>query len=365
MEEIYKNRQKKVFEYIFKRNLDGLLVTDLVNIRYLSGFTGSNGYLLFFDDQVYFYTDFRYKLQSEREVFADKIIIIKKNFFLSPPKEFLKIKRLGIERESVNIDNYNKILNYFKKRNKKTKVVPLPNFIKEELRIIKDEEEIKLISKASSIVDEVFGKLLKEIKEGVSEKDLALFIENEFRKKGDIAFPVIVASGENSALPHARASDKKIKFGEAIVIDIGMRYNNYCSDMTRTIFLGKVNDELKKVYQIVYDAQKRAIDFLIKNSENKKIKTKDVDFEARSYIKNKGYGEYFGHGLGHGVGLEVHEKPWLSFLSKDRIKPNMIFTIEPGIYLPNIGGVRIEDLILFKEKEVILLSQSEKNLLVL
>lgn len=362
MKEIYQDRQKKIFQYIFKNNLDGFLVTDLVNIRYLCGFTGSNGYLLFFDDKVYFYTDFRYKLQSEREVFAHKIIIIKKNFFLSPPKEFLKLKRLGIERENINIDNYNKILNYFKKRNRKTKVLPLPNFIKEELRIMKDEDEIALISKAASIADEVFGKLLKEIREGVSEKDLALFIENEFRKKGEIAFPVIVASGENSALPHARASDKKIKFGEAIVIDIGVRYNGYCSDMTRTVFLGKVADELKKVYQIVYDAQKRAIDFL---NENKKIKAKDVDFIARSYIKNKGYGEYFGHGLGHGVGLEVHEKPWLSFLSKDKIKPNMVFTIEPGIYLPNIGGVRIEDLILFKEKEVVLLSQSEKGLLVL
>ncbi len=364
MKEIYKDRQRKVFQYLLKKNLDSFLVTDLFNIRYLCGFTGSNGYLLFFEGKVYFYTDFRYELQSEREVSADKIIIIKRNFFTSPPKEFLKLKRLGIERESVNVDNYNKILDYFKKRNKRLKVLPLPNFIKEELRAIKDEEEIKLISKAARITDEVFNKLLNEIKEGVREKDLALFIENEFRKEGEIAFPVIVAGGENSALPHARASEKKIKFGEAIVIDIGMKYNDYCSDMTRTVFLGKVDNELKKIYQIVYDAQSRAIDFL-REDKNKKIKTKDVDFKARSYIKDKGYDKYFGHGLGHGVGLEVHERPWVSFLSKDKIKPNMIFTIEPGIYLPNIGGVRIEDLILFREKEVILLSQSDKGLLVL
>ncbi|MEO0089444.1 MAG: aminopeptidase P family protein [candidate division WOR-3 bacterium] len=362
MKEIYKDRQKKVFQYIFKNNLDGFLVTDLVNIRYLSGFSGSNGYLLFFDNKVYFYTDFRYELQSEREVSADKIIIIKKNFFTSPPKELWKIKILGIEKESINLDNYNKLLNYFKKRKKKTKIIPLPNFIKEELRAIKDEEEINLISKAARITDEVFKKLLNEIKEGVREKDLALFIESEFRKEGDIAFPVIVASGENSALPHARAGDKRIKFGEAIVIDIGAKYNGYCSDMTRTVFLGKIDNELKKIYQIVYDAQKKAIDFLL---NNKKIKTKDLDFQARNYIKDKGYDKYFGHGLGHGVGLEVHEKPWVSFLSKDRIKANMIFTIEPGIYLPHIGGVRIEDLLLFREKDVIFLSQSEKNLLVL
>ncbi|MEO0086703.1 MAG: aminopeptidase P family protein [candidate division WOR-3 bacterium] len=362
MEEIYQKRQKKIFEYIFKKNLDGFLVTDLVNIRYLSGFTGSNGYLLFFDDKVYFYTDFRYELQSKREVKADQIIIIKKNFFTSPPREVLKIKKLGIEKESVNIDNYTKLLDYFRKKRKKIKLLPLANFIKEELRAIKDEEEIRLISKAARITDEVFNKLLKEIKEGITERDLALFIENEFRKEGEVAFPVIVASGANSALPHARASDKKIAFGEAIVIDIGAKYQGYCSDMTRTIFLGNVDSELKKVYQIVWDAQKRAIDFL---KTNKKFKTKEVDFQARSYIKDKGYGEYFGHGLGHGVGLEVHEKPWLSFLSKDRIKPNMIFTIEPGIYLPNIGGVRIEDLILFKEDELVYLSQSEKNLIVL
>lgn len=359
---IYKERQKKVFQYISKNNLDGFLVSDLVNVRYLCGFTGSNGYLLFFDNKVYFYTDFRYELQSKREVVCDEIIIIKKNFFAYPPKELLKIKRLGIEREGVNIDNYYKILDYFKKKNKKIKIIPLPNFVKEELRAIKDNEEIRLISKAAEITDRVFNKLLGEIKEGASEKELAFFIESEFRKEGEISFPVIVASGENSALPHARASEKKIKLGEAIVIDIGCRYQGYCSDMTRTVFLGRVDEELKKVYQIVYDAQRRAIDFL---KENKKIRTKELDFQARSYIKNNGYGEYFGHGLGHGVGLEVHEKPWLSFLSKDRIKENMIFTIEPGIYLPNIGGVRIEDLILYKEGEIIFLSQSDKKLLVL
>lgn len=360
MREIYKERQKKVFSIIEDNNLDSFLVSDLINIRYLCGFTGSNGYLLFIDGNVYFYTDFRYHLQSEKEVFSDKIIIIKDNLFASPPKEFLKIRRLGIEKENINLDNYTKILNYFKK---KTKILPLPNLIK-ELRAIKDEKEINLIKTAARITDEVFTKMLKEIKEGLSEKDLALFIETEFRKSGDIPFPVIVASGENSALPHAKPSEKKIKSGEPIIIDIGLKYDGYSCDMTRTVFLGKVNDEFKKVYQIVYSAQKKAIDFLI-NSTSKKIKAKDVDFQSRNYIKEKGYGEYFGHGLGHGVGLEVHEKPWVSFLSKDWIKTDMVFTIEPGIYLANRGGVRIEDLILFKETEVIYLSQSEKKLIVL
>ncbi|MCS7249530.1 MAG: aminopeptidase P family protein [candidate division WOR-3 bacterium] len=362
MLQIYKERQKKVFDYLSKNNIDSFLVSDLVNIRYLANFTGSNGYLLFFDSKVYFYTDFRYELQSKREVICDEIIIIKKNLFASPPKEFLKFKRLGIEKENITLDSYNKILEYFKKKNKRIKIIPLPNFIKEEFRAVKDEEEIKLISKAAEITDRVFLKVLEEIKEGVREKELAFFIESEFRKEGELSFPVIVASGENSALPHARASDKKIKSGEAIVIDIGCRYQGYCSDMTRTVFFGKVNKELKEIYQIVYDAQKRAIDFLW---EDKKIKAKELDSKARDYIKNKNYGKYFGHGLGHGVGLEVHEKPWVSFLSKDKIKENMIFTIEPGIYLPNIGGVRIEDLILYKEKEIIFLSKSDKKLLVL
>jgi Xaa-Pro aminopeptidase len=364
MMNLYKERQKKVFSLIKENKVDGFLVTDLVNIRYLCGFTGSNGYLLFFDDKVYFYTDFRYALQSEREVFCDKIFIIKKNFYLNPPRELLPIKRLAVEKENLNLDNYEKLLNYFKKRKSKLKILPLPNVIK-ELRAIKDEEEISLIKKAAAFTDEVFNKVLKEIKEGVKEKDLAFFIEMEFRKNGESAFPVIVASGENSALPHARASEKEIKFGEAIVIDIGLKYNGYCADLTRTVFLGKISDEFKKIYQIVYDAQKKAIDFLSLAIDGKKIKAKAVDLCARNYIKEKGYGEFFGHSLGHGVGLEVHEKPWVSFLSKDWIKPNMIFTIEPGIYLPKKGGVRIEDLVLLKEKEVVLLSQSEKNLIVL
>jgi len=362
---LYKERQKRVFSLMEKNKVDSFLITDLTNIRYLCGFTGSNGYLLFFDDRVYFYTDFRYALQSEREVFSDKIFIIKKNFYLSPPKEILKVKRLAIEKENLTVDNYEKLLNYLKKKKKKIKFLPLANVIK-ELRAIKDEEEISLIKKAASLTDEVFNKVLKEIKEGMKEKDLALFIEGEFKKNGDIAFPVIVASGENSALPHAKPSEKEIKFGEAIVIDIGLKYNGYCADLTRTVFLGKISDEFKKVYQIVYDAQKKAIDFLsFSISKEKKIKAKAVDLCARNYIKEKGYGEFFGHSLGHGVGLEVHEKPWVSFLSKDRLKPNMVFTVEPGIYLPKKGGVRIEDLVLLKEKEVILLSESEKNLIVL
>jgi len=362
---LYKERQKRVFSLIAENKVDSFLVTDLVNIRYLCGFTGSNGYLFFFDNKVYFYTDFRYALQSEREVFCDKIFIIKKNFYLSPPKELLKVKRLGIEKENLSLDNYEKLLNYFKKKKKKIKLLPLPNVIR-ELRAIKDEEEISLIKKAASLTDEVFNKVLNEIKEGVKERDLALFIEGEFKKNGEIAFPVIVASGENSALPHARASEKEVRFGEAIVIDIGLKYNGYCADLTRTVFLGKISDEFKKIYQIVYDAQKKAIDFLsFSINEGKKMKAKAVDLRARSYIKERGYGDFFGHSLGHGVGLEVHEKPWISFLSKDQLKPNMVFTIEPGIYLPNKGGVRIEDLVLLREKEVILLSQSEKNLIVL
>jgi Xaa-Pro aminopeptidase len=339
---------------IVKEKLDGLVITDLANIRYLVGYSGDNGILILTKNRSLFFTDFRYQEQSKREIKNAIAKIRNRDLFAVFPVEELKgIRKLGFEAENLTYRNYRRI----KQQIKKIKFVPCENWTY-QLRAVKDSDELKLIRKAVAISDAVFTKILDRIKPGVREKDLAAEIDYLITQQGEVAFPTIVGAGKNGALPHYQPGMKKLKKGEPVVFDFGTKYQGYCSDMTRTVFVGKTDNNSKKIYSIVLETQMRAL-ATIKQGE----KASEIDAKARDYITEKGYGKNFGHGLGHGVGLMVHEGPALAKTSQAILNINNVVTVEPGIYLSDWGGVRIEDLVRVTEHGCEILTKSPKECL--
>ena len=339
------------------KNIGAFLVTEPANLFYLTGYTGSNGMLIVINNhsKPIFYTDFRYQEQVKSEVKNCQIKIWNRNLFSTFPVEVLKgIERLGFESNNLTYTNYSSIKKQLKG---KTNLVANDNSV-ECLRKSKDQSEIDKIRKAVAVTDKVFQNVLTMIKPNITEKDLATEIDYQFTKHGSIAFPTIVAFAEHGALPHAQPTNKKIKSGDAIVFDIGAKVDNYCSDMTRTVVFGKASSKVKNVYEIVLSAQKLAEEKI----QASKLAS-DIDGIARNYIKEKGFGKFFGHSLGHGVGIMVHEGPTLGEQSKDLLKTNQVVSVEPGIYLPNEFGVRIEDLVIIKENNCEILTKSSKELI--
>ena len=319
-----------------REKLDGFLAVNLPNIRYLCGYTGSNGLMLITRRDAWFYTDFRYKEQIRTEVKGCRRRVLVRDLVSHPPPEWQRpLGRLGVEENHVTLSRFAQFRQRFRKaRLVRTKDLTL------ELRRTKETVEVETIAAAQNITDRVFRDVLKMVKPGVRERDLALEVEFQFRRHGDVAFDSIVASGPNAAKPHAGSSDRRLRMGDALTFDIGCRLRGYCSDMTRTVFVGKAPAELRRVYEIVYDAQRRALDTIRPG-----ISAKAADAAARDYINENGYGRQFGHSLGHGVGIEVHELPTLAATSKETLAPGDVVTVEPGIYLPGVGGVRIEDMV--------------------
>jgi Xaa-Pro aminopeptidase len=352
------NRRIKSLKLTLKYNKVGtFLVTDPANLFYLTGYTGSNGMFLLHDNQTkpIFYTDFRYQEQVKHEVSGCQIKIWDRSLFTNFPVEDIQsVKQLGFESNNLSFANYTRIKKQIKG---KTKMVPL-DYIVEYLRRIKDNTELQKIKDSVLVTDKVFKNILTLIKPSITEKELANEIDFQFRKYGDIAFPTIVAFGARGALPHAQPTNKKLKSGDVIVFDIGAKINNYCADMTRTIIFGKASAKVKKVYEIVLSAQRLAEQKIMAGK-----RAVEIDSYARNYIKDKGYAKYFGHGLGHGVGIMVHEGPTLSSQSKENLVINETVTVEPGIYLPGEFGVRIEDLVVIKEKGCEILTKSPKELI--
>ncbi|QEK12137.1 aminopeptidase P family protein [Crassaminicella thermophila] len=348
-------RLSKLREILKKKNLDAAIIYKPENRRYISQFTGTSGYALITVDRAFLITDFRYIEQSRKECKEYEIIEHSNNYSIYSILNELSINRLGFEDDFVTYMQYKE----FSEKLNNIELVPLDGAIN-ILRKIKYEEEINNIEKAAIIADEAFGYICEYIKPGISEKDIALELENYMKRKGATAtsFTTIVASGVRSSLPHGVASDKLVEKGDFITIDFGCIYNGYCSDMTRTIVLGKANDKQKEIYNIVLEAQLRALDAIKPG-----ITGMDADKIARDFIKSKGYGENFGHGLGHGVGLEIHEDPRLSPTGKDTLQSGMVVTDEPGIYIPDFGGVRIEDLVVITKTGNRVLSKSPKQLL--
>lgn len=339
--------------------LSSLLITEISHIRYLTGFTGSNGLCCIAPTEQFFLTDRRYKDQAPLEVKHFTIIIAKESLFQTLAEKKIIPHRINVGFESqyvsvADLKNLRKLLH-------NRRLVPTTSLI-EDLASVKDASEIGLIRTAVRITDDVFKKIVPYIHPGVRECDIAAEISYWHRKYGaeSDAFDPIVASGARGALPHARASSNIIKYGEMVVLDLGCRYNGYHSDLTRTVAVGKPSRESKKIYQIVLDAQKKAI-----ASARKGQPARRIDNVARTHIQTCGYGRYFTHSLGHGVGIHIHEPLRLSRRSTTVLQTGNVVTVEPGIYIPGIGGVRIEDIIVIHNNDCEGTTTSPKQLMII
>lgn len=352
------SRIERLKKKLKAENLDGILLMNDSNIRYISGFTGSDSYVLISEHANAFITDSRYTEQAEAECKDFQVIrwgrpLLGLNETIKDLCGKYEIKKLAFEREHVNYGVHEKLSNELQS----VELIPTSDLV-EYLRSIKDEEEIACMRKAAQIADQAYDEILKYIKPGVTEKDIERELQYLIKKLGaeDIAFPSIVASGKRSSLPHAIPDDKKIENGDFVTLDFGAAYKGYRSDMTRTIVVGAANDKQREIYEIVKAAQAAA-----SNAIKAGVPCKQVDASARDYIVNSGYGEYFGHGLGHGVGLDIHEEPYLSPSSEKSLECGNVVTVEPGIYLPNWGGVRIEDTVVVGDNGIEVLTRSSKE----
>lgn len=321
----------------FTKNYEAVIITNLKNVRYLCDYTGSNGTLLVTKKSAIFFTDFRYQEQCQKEINGCAEIAIVKNGdskFIFEIINKLGLKSLGIEK-TLSLETY---LDYAKNF-KGGKLIPTENLV-EELRQHKNKDEVNSLQTAFEIADKSLEMLIKDITLGMSEIEIAALLEFYMKLNGSEmpSFDTIVASGSNSSCPHHQPTERKIQNGEMLKIDFGATYNGYHSDMTRTFFIGKADEKFKKIYNIVAEAQKKAIESIKIGIECKKI-----DAVARKVITDAGYGKNFGHGLGHSFGLEIHEKPAFSPLNPSKVEIGHTYTVEPGIYIPEWGGVRIED----------------------
>jgi len=335
-----------------ERELDRMLVTDLTNIRYLTGFTGTNGACVCGPGARLFFTDFRYTERAEVEVEGWEILTIA-NDWLGGIAERLQ-GRVGFEDDHVSV----RLLEKLKEK--------LPDGVEmvaaggrvEELRRVKDEGELALIEEAAKLADEALRRSVEQGLAGKTEREVARAFEARIRELGgDPSFPAIVAAGPSGALPHAEPGERQIGRGELVVFDMGAAIDGYCSDGTRTFATGDPGDEGRAVYEVVREAQQASLDAIRAG-----VKGEDVDKVAREVIDAAGHGDRFGHGLGHGVGLELHEGPRLSLRSDDVLAPGEVVTVEPGIYLPGKLGVRIEDLVVVTAEGLRNLSSLPKEL---
>jgi Xaa-Pro aminopeptidase len=345
------------------KNFAALLVSSIPNIIYLTDFRGFSseereGYLLITKRKNYIFTDARYsEVVSKIAGFELTELSANRNFGQALKEIVLKekIAKLAIDEDDLKISEVLKI--------KKVVKICSDADIVERMRAVKDMVEIEEIKKACGLGDKTFKYILSEIKLGVSEKTLAKKIEVFIlENNAEISFRPIVAFGENSSSPHHVASNKKLQKNEIVLLDFGVKTEGgYCSDMTRTIFFGKATNEQKNIYRTVLEAQTRAIQQL-SNLTIKQLKAYEVDKTAREHILSQGYPS-IPHSLGHGIGLEVHEKPSLSPKSKDTLRIGMVFSIEPGIYLPGFGGIRIEDLVVMDKKGPQIITRANRELI--
>jgi len=352
------NRLQKLRSQFAEREIDAIFITQSENRRYLSGFDGTAGYLLITAQEAILATDFRYTEQAAREAPGFEILRITNNiadWFPGLVRD-AGIKRLGFEAADVTFNLHRQLSNALTKKKVTARLVPV-NGLVESLRVVKEPGEIELIRKAAAITDAAYEYVESTIKAGMTEKQVAWELEKSLRENGSQALPfeIIVASGPQAALPHAKPSGRVIKEGEPVVIDMGAKYGGYASDLTRTICVGAPDDTFKKVYHTVLDAQTAAMSII-----NAGMTGQQADSAAREIIEKAGYGEAFGHSLGHGVGLAAHELPRLGPDSDETLTEGMVFTVEPGIYLSGWGGVRIEDTVVMEQGKVRVLSQARK-----
>ena len=336
----HKKRLLRLRKAMKSASLDSFLVTSTTNVSYLSGFRGTDAVMLVTADRGYFFTDSRYIEEARKEIAGQiDVRLVEESIFASVDGivKSERLKNLGFE----SMDLPYGVANRLKSLLSDIGFVPVKNIV-EALRSIKDKGEIGQIKKSVKLAKEAFGRVAAYVRPGASEEMIKRKIELDLIGNGAAcAFEPIIASGENSSKPHAKATDRSFKNNDFVMIDMGAKVGGYNSDLTRTIVLGKVGGKFGKVYETVRQAQQRAIDRITPGA-----KASDIDKAGRDHIKKSGFGKYFGHSLGHGVGMEVHEEPSISPSSTTRLAEGMVFTVEPAIYIPGFGGVRIEDMVL-------------------
>lgn len=360
---MFENRRKKLNQLLQKNGMQAVIITSPSNLYYFTGFTGGEAFFVMPVEEMgkgYMITDSRYYEQVEKECQDLTLIRLEQKSYSEAVKELFENVHGGVK---VAIEDDMKLSMYLK-------LCRLCNHCEFEIkgnlinacRMVKDEEEIDKIRRAEAIGDAAFSYILDILKPGIAETEIAWELEFFMRKQGasKLSFDTIVASGANSSMPHAQVTERRIKQGDFVTMDFGCVYQGYCSDMTRTVAVGRPTDEMRKVYQIVLEANQRSMEQI---AEGKQCSY--IDSLARDYIKAQGYGECFGHGLGHGVGIYIHEEPRFSPKCDVQIKENMVITVEPGIYLPGKFGVRIEDLVVVKKEGSKNLTHSPKELVIL
>jgi len=355
-EKIFKNRQNLLKSILADRGLDGIFISRLSNVRYICGFTGSAGSCIITPNDNYFITDGRYNEQSKNEVkgfkrfidYGTHIEIAQKNNLIH------KGLKLAFESDFISVSSYSQLKELFPDvKWESTKM------ILENIAAAKDKTEIDALKTAIEITDKTFAEIQDLIKVGIAEKELALEIAMRYRKYGEgEAFSTIVASGPNSALPHTQPGERKFKKGDFVVIDTGAKYTGYHADMTRTIVIGQATDKHHEIYELVKKSQQAGIDAVKAG-----VACKAVDDATRNVIAEAGYGDNFIHSTGHGIGLEIHTYPRLSQQSEEVLKENNVVTVEPGVYLTDWGGVRIEDDIWVKKDGNEVLNKTSKELM--
>ncbi|MFU8795378.1 MAG: M24 family metallopeptidase [Dethiobacteria bacterium] len=351
-------RIERLRAIIAEHNLDAMLIVNPENRYYLSGFTGTSGALLINLNKAYLLTDFRYAVQAKEQA-ADYEIILFRDHYYEAINDLISSEgweKIGIESRHLSCHNLDIL-----KEKLPAQLIQVEESV-EKLRRVKSTDEIEQLREGAKKLDLAYKWLLEEIKPGRIERELAVELEIFLLRQGAerTSFTFIVASGLRGSMPHGVASEKAIGQGELVTIDFGSVFNKYATDMTRTVAIGAVDERLKEIYDIVRHAQEKGF-----QSIKPGITAKDADSAARVIIEEAGYGEFFGHGLGHGIGLETHEQPALNKKNEAVLEPGMVITVEPGIYIPDFGGVRIEDMVLVTETGAERLTESTRELIII
>ena len=355
---IYSKRQQDLRMVLDERGLDGMLITNLTNVRYISGFTGSAASCLITPEGQYFITDGRYIEQSKAQVKGFKRFIDMGSHLSQIKDNKLNSNgfKLAFEGDHMSYARYENMISMFPNTKWENS-----SMILEDLAAVKDDHELECIRTAVEVTDKVYEEILPMLRPGFTEKQVANTMVSKYREYAEgEAYSPIVATGPNGALPHAIPTDREFQNGDFIVIDAAAKYGGYHADMTRTPVVGKATEKHKEVYSIVKEAQQRGCDIAKAG-----VPCKEVDAATREYIGEMGYGKYYTHGTGHGLGLEIHTSPRFSPQSEQVLEVNNVMTIEPGIYLAGWGGVRIEDDVIIGKDDCEILNQTTKDLVVL
>lgn len=350
------NGLKRLQDYVVAEQLDGIVILSRSNLHYFAGFTGTTGCALITPDKAYFVADSRYIEQAGQQAEGYEVLLMQKTHFatLAPILKENNLQSLAFDGNQISYDSVALMKETFGDG------ITYRSVGLEGLRAVKREDELALMQKAATIADEAFAVLLQHIKPGMTEEEARILLEVEMLKRGSEgpSFDTIIASGHRSSMPHGVASSKVMEEGDFVTCDFGAIYSGYHSDITRTIVLGKASEDQKKLYEDVLAAQEYGLS-LVKPG----VSGFDLDCAVRDFLAEKGYGPYFQHGLGHGVGLDIHEKPVTSPISKDILEEDMVVTIEPGVYFPEKYGIRIEDSVIVKASGAVRLTNTTKELL--